>query len=116
MILLLFNKSEIGLLQSCWSPFLNIGIILACLWIFGNSPVEKVKLIRFANGFERSFFNYFWMIVGIILPGPFKCFWIIVGIILPGPTTLWALKVLISASTSSGDIIGERKKDFSDCL
>ena len=40
----------------------------------------------------------------------------IVGI-LPGPTALWTFRVLISASTSSGDIIGgERTKDFSDCL
>ena len=34
--------------------FLNIGIILAFLRILGNSPVEKDRLIRFANGFERS--------------------------------------------------------------
>ena len=39
----------------------------------------------------------------------------IVGI-LPGPTALWTFRVLISASTSSGDIGGERTKDFSDCL
>ena len=65
----------------------------------GNSPVEKDKLIRFANGFERSFLNCFRMIVGI----------------LPVPTALWTLRVLISASTLSGHI-GERKKYFSDCL
>ena len=86
-------------MQSCWSPFLNIGIILACLRILGNSPVEKDKLIRFANGFERSFLNCFRMIVGI----------------LPGPTALWTLRVLIGASISSGNI-GKRKNDFSDCL
>ena len=57
MVLLIFDKSEIGLLllQSCWSPFLNIGIILAHLRILGNSPVEEDKLIRFADGFERRF-------------------------------------------------------------
>ena len=38
----------------------------------------------------------------------------IVGI-LPVPTALWTFRVLISASTFSG-VIGERKKDFSDCL
>ena len=38
----------------------------------------------------------------------------IVGI-LPGPTALWTFRLLISASTLSGDI-GERKKDFLDCL
>ena len=65
----------------------------------GNSPVEKDKLIRFANGFKRSFLNCFRMIVGI----------------LPGPTAWWTLRVLISASTSSA-YIGERKKQFSDCL
>ena len=86
-------------MQSCWSPFLDIGIILAFLRILGNSPIEKDKLIRFANGFERSFINCFRMIVGI----------------LPGPSALWTLRVRISASTSSGDI-GQKKKDFSDCL
>ena len=71
MVLLIFDKSEIGLLllQSCWSPFLNIGIILAHLRILGNSPVEEDKLIRFANGFERRFLSCFRMIAGI-LPGP----------------------------------------------
>ena len=52
------------------------------------------------NGFERSFLNCFKMIVGI----------------LPGPIALWTFRVLISASTSSGDIGCERMKDFSDCL
>ena len=86
-------------MQSYWSPFLNIGIILACLRILGNSPVEKDKLVRFVNCLKRSFLNCFRMIVGI----------------LPCPTALLILRVLISASTSSGDI-SERKKDFSDCL
>ena len=83
----------------CWSPFLNIGITLTCLKISGNSPVVKDRLIRFVNGFERSFLNCFKMIVGI----------------LPVPTALWTFRVLISASTFSG-VIGERKKDFSDCF
>ena len=65
----------------------------------GNSPAEKDKLVRFAKDFERSFLNCFRMILGI----------------LPGPTTLRTVRVLISASKSSGDI-GERKEDFSDCL
>ena len=72
-------------------------MILACLRNLGNSPVEKDKSIRFANGFERSFLNCFRMIVET----------------LRGPTALWTLRVLISASTSSV-YIGERKKDFSD--
>ena len=86
-------------MQSCWSPFLNIGIILACLRILGNSPVEKDKLIRFANGFKRSFLNCLGLILGI----------------LPGSTALWTSRVLISGSTSSGDL-GKWEKDFSDCL
>ena len=39
--------------------FLNIGIILVCLRILGYSPIEKDKLMRFNNGFERSFLNLF---------------------------------------------------------
>ena len=65
----------------------------------GNSLVEKDKLIGFVNGFKRSFLNCFKKIVGI----------------LPSPTALWTFRVLLIASTSSGDI-GGMKKDFSACL
>ena len=69
------------MLQSSWSPFSNIGIVLAYLRILGNNPVEKDRSITFVNGFERSFLNCFKMIIRI----------------LPGPTVLWTFRVLISA-------------------
>ena len=57
----MLDKNDMGLylLQLFWSPFLKIGITLACFKISGKVPDEEDKLIRLDIGLDKHFFEIF---------------------------------------------------------
>lgn len=56
-------------MQFFWSPFLNIGITLACFIVSGSVADEKDKLLKSEIVFEKNFLNSLRILVGI-LPEP----------------------------------------------
>ena len=83
------------MLQFCWSPFLKIGITLACFKISGKVSDEKDKLLRSDIGLDKHFLKSLRILVGT----------------LPGPAVLFVFSVLRMSSTSSF-VVGDKKKEF----
>ena len=83
-------------MQFCCSPFLKIGITLACFKFSGKVPNEKDKLIRSDIGLDKHFLKSLRILVGA----------------LPVPAVLYVFSVLRMSSMPSF-VVGDKNEEFS---